>query len=277
MAEQKIVFNSSLPRSGSTLLQNILAQNPRFYCSPTSGLVALLDAARIPFTDSPTFKAQDAGVMAAGFRGFCRGGLTGFYAGITDKPVCVDKSRMWVLHYEWLNSFYPDPKILVCVRDLRAVLSSMEKLWRRARATDPGREADLSRYMARLTVANRVTHWLNSNPVGLGVLALVDAAERGVVPKLHVIRYEDLTANPKAAMQGVYRYLGEPEFDHDFDHVEQVTREDDAHHGVYGDHQIRSKVQPLQPDYWEVLGRDLSAQIVAANPQFYSTFYPGKR
>ena len=36
MDEPKIFFNSSLPRSGSTLLQNILAQNPRFHCSATS-------------------------------------------------------------------------------------------------------------------------------------------------------------------------------------------------------------------------------------------------
>ena len=39
-------FISGLPRSGSTLLQNILSQNPRFYCSPTSGLFDLLYNAR---------------------------------------------------------------------------------------------------------------------------------------------------------------------------------------------------------------------------------------
>ena len=39
---KKIFFNSSLPRSGSTLLQNLIAQNPEFYCTPTSGLGDLI-------------------------------------------------------------------------------------------------------------------------------------------------------------------------------------------------------------------------------------------
>src|SRR5688500_18398279 len=128
MEEKKIFFNSSLPRSGSTLLQNILAQNPRFYCSPTSGVITLLESARLAFVDGPPFKAQDPKAMQAGFRGLCRAALHGFYAGVTDKPLCVDKSRMWLLNYEWLEWFYPAPKILVCVRDLRDIVGSMEKL-----------------------------------------------------------------------------------------------------------------------------------------------------
>src|SRR4029434_2006075 len=75
MAEQRIVFNSSFPRSGSTLLQNILAQNPRFYCTPTSGVLNLLQGARTQFSTAPMFKAQDADLMRAGFLVFCRRGL----------------------------------------------------------------------------------------------------------------------------------------------------------------------------------------------------------
>lgn len=36
---QKIFYNSSLPRSGSTLLQNVFNQNPDMYATPTSGVV----------------------------------------------------------------------------------------------------------------------------------------------------------------------------------------------------------------------------------------------
>jgi len=42
----KIFFHCSLPRSGSTILQNILGQNPDFYVTPTSGLMELIYAAR---------------------------------------------------------------------------------------------------------------------------------------------------------------------------------------------------------------------------------------
>ena len=43
---QSIFFQSSLPRSGSTLFQNIVAQRPDFYATPTDGTLELLYAAR---------------------------------------------------------------------------------------------------------------------------------------------------------------------------------------------------------------------------------------
>ena len=90
---KNIFFQSSLPRSGSTLLQNILGQNPEFYVTPTSGVLELVFAARHNYSESLEFKAQDSVLMEEGFRGFCNGGLTGFYNSITDKPYVMDKSR----------------------------------------------------------------------------------------------------------------------------------------------------------------------------------------
>ena len=55
----KIFFQSSLPRAGSTLLQNILGQNPDFYVTPTSGVLELLYSARQNYTNDNAFKAQD--------------------------------------------------------------------------------------------------------------------------------------------------------------------------------------------------------------------------
>lgn len=114
---QKIVFNSSLPRSGSTLLLNILAQNPRFHCTPTSGLFEILYASREQLTKKPFFRAQDPEKMRLAFQGYCRGALRGFFEGSTERPVCVDKSRGWLPYYDWLCEIQPQPKILVCVRE----------------------------------------------------------------------------------------------------------------------------------------------------------------
>ena len=60
---EKLFFQSSLPRAGSTLLQNIMGQNPDFYVTPTSGVLELVYAARSNYSDSPEFKAQDADTM----------------------------------------------------------------------------------------------------------------------------------------------------------------------------------------------------------------------
>ena len=69
---ENIFYQSSLPRAGSTLLQNILAQNPDVYATPTSGVLELIFAARSNYTDSPEFKAQDAEVMKTAFQAFCK-------------------------------------------------------------------------------------------------------------------------------------------------------------------------------------------------------------
>ena len=55
--KQKLFFQSSLPRAGSTLLQNIVAHNPDFYSSPTSGLVDLMLGTRIGYNENPESKA----------------------------------------------------------------------------------------------------------------------------------------------------------------------------------------------------------------------------
>jgi sulfotransferase len=65
---QKIFYNSSMPRSGSTLLQNILGQNSDFYTTPTSGLFEMLSASRTIFTDGLEFKAQNEQQMLDGFK-----------------------------------------------------------------------------------------------------------------------------------------------------------------------------------------------------------------
>jgi hypothetical protein len=41
---KKVFYNSSMPRAGSTLIQNILGQNPDLYTTPTSGLFEMLAA-----------------------------------------------------------------------------------------------------------------------------------------------------------------------------------------------------------------------------------------
>jgi sulfotransferase len=52
---EKVFFQSSMPRSLSTTLQNLMGQNPDFYVTPTSGLLELWYGARANYTNSPEF------------------------------------------------------------------------------------------------------------------------------------------------------------------------------------------------------------------------------
>ncbi len=111
-----------MPRSGSTLLQNIFAQNPDFYATPTSGVLELVFAARGNYTNSPEFNAQDSELMKKGFLAFCQKGMQGYYEAITDKKYVIDKSRGWGIHYDFLNTIYPQPKIVCMVRNLSNIV-----------------------------------------------------------------------------------------------------------------------------------------------------------
>jgi len=263
----QVIFNSSFPRAGSTLLQNVMAQNPSMYCSQTSGLIELLYAARQNFTSLDEFKLKEPHYFDKAWNGFCRSGMEGFYGGLTDRQVVVDKSRGWIYYYDWLKQFYPNPKVLVCVRDLRAVLSSMEKLHRRnAHLSDLN---DNPAQMNFVTVDRRVARWMESPPVGLACERLKDAIQKGNHKKFFFVVYEKLMANPKAVMESVYNYLELPNYAHDFDNVQQVVTENDGVHGVYGDHNIRPKFEAVAPDWDVVLGPKLSSTIVERNGWFY--------
>ena len=267
---EKIFFQSSLPRAGSTLLQNILGQNPDFYVTPTSGVLELLFAARSNYTNDNAFKAQDTELMKKGWLNFCRQGVEGFFNGITDKKYVVDKSRGWGIHYNFLNSFYPEPKIVCMVRDLRSVYASMEKNFRKNQDKDSGIVNWAE--MKGTTTAKRVDHWAQTPPIGIAVERLKQMIDEGIDKNILFIRFEDLTSNPENEINKVYDFFGVERYQHDFNNVEQLTQEDDTVHGIFGDHTIRKEVKPIPDQYNEYLGEQLSNSIVNTYPWFYEYF-----
>ena len=178
----RIAFQSSLPRSGSTLFSNIVGQNPNFHVTPTSGLLDLLYVARGQFSRGEEFKAQERGEMERAFAGFCRGALEGYAAALTNKPWLLDKSRDWGVHYAFLNAFYPDPKIVCMLRDPVDILCSMERNYRKASLQDPGLVNHSE--MVNTSLEKRVDYWVVSTPVGL-------AMERLLVSSIRWLRQAD--------------------------------------------------------------------------------------
>jgi sulfotransferase len=56
---KRIYFLAGLPRSGFTLLANILAQHPQIYVTPTSGVVDMLVQVRNGWDRNDAFQAMD--------------------------------------------------------------------------------------------------------------------------------------------------------------------------------------------------------------------------
>ena len=199
---KQIFFQSSLPRSGSTLLQNILGQNTDFYVTPTSGLLELVYAARNNYSTSPEFKAQDAELMKKGFLSFCRSGMDGFFDAITDKPYVMDKSRGWGIHYGFLNNIYPNPKVVCMIRDPRDIITSMEKNFRKNQHMDSGVVNHAE--MKGTTTEKRIDIWVNSQPVGLAMERLQQMIKEGIDKNVLFIKFEDLSDEDKILYSKIY-------------------------------------------------------------------------
>jgi sulfotransferase len=269
MVEQ-IFFNSSLPRSGSTLLQNIIGQNPDFYVTPTSGVLELVFGARANYTNSPEFKAQDSESMKLAFRSFCRDGIFGFYNSLTNKKYVLDKSRGWGYYKDFLDFFYPNPKIICMIRDPRSIFSSMEKKHRSSPDKASFNVSDAE--MRNITTEQRIDSWANSQPVGLAFQRLYEIIRQNKDKNMFFIKYEELTENPLKELNRVYKYLDLPDYNHNLNYIEQITAEDDSVYGVFGDHKIKNSLEKTKPDYNEILGHNASKWIKNNYSWFYEYF-----
>ena len=98
-----IHFVAGLPRSGSTLLCNILLQNPAIYASGTSGIPEVLRGIRDGWELVSPFRAMTAADSRAALVGTLRGALHGYYDRI-ERPVVLDRSRAWPAYIEMLEA-----------------------------------------------------------------------------------------------------------------------------------------------------------------------------
>lgn len=245
---EKIIFNCSLPRSGSELLQVILSQNPDVYSSATSPLLDFQFLARKNM-DSPEVRSQDPALMAQAFNSMCGGMARTYYKSVTPKPIVIDKSRGWAHYFEWVAQWCPDPKMVCMVRDPRAVIWSFEKKYRENRhlPTGPDNPAEL----ACMTFFQRTHHWLNNQPFGLALLRLQDCFQKDIAKHIHHIRYEDLVTAPRETISEVAAFAGLPHHDYDFDNLEKTVQEDSSVFGVYGDHSVARSIDTSKVDEWK--------------------------
>jgi len=268
---QTIFYQSSLPRAGSTLLQNIIGQNPQFHVTPTSGMIDLMLGARIGYNQNQEAKAGDKKMWKDGFYAFCKGGINAYVANLTDRPYILDKNRNWAASYPLLANIYPNPKIIFLVRDLRCVFASMEKKFRANPDVEDGTVDNMN--LTGLTTQARVEKWATSHPIGHALPKLFQCILDKTAQKFLFIKYEDLCVNPKPQLDSIYDYFELPRFEHNFKHIPQITVEDDTVHGIYGDHIIRNTLEILPDDSKDILGEYTYEWIYENFKWYFDTFY----
>jgi len=260
-------FLSGLPRSGSTLLANILCQNPRFHVTPTSGLAHVLSIVRNQWDRIPEFLAAP---QPSAKKNVLYGILESFHLEFDIQTVVFDKSRAWPALIELVEELTGHPvKIVATVRDIPDILSSLEKLYRRdSRLIQPMGEAQAGPQMQ--TILGRCKFWSDSSQlVGSAFNTIKDAVDRGLRDRIHFVEFRDLTERPDKALANLYAWLDEEPFEHKFDDVQQTTKEEDRFHGFTDLHTIRPEVKPVKSDWRHVIGEAVGNQF--RNAEFWKT------
>ena len=253
---KKFFFISGLPRSGSTLLCNILAQNKDLYVSKaTSGCHDVLFGVRNQW--DKLLEHQAEGVDYNQLKRVLSSILNGYHS--TDKDLIVDKGRGWLSLIEMAEFILGyTPKIIVPVRNITEILSSFEKLWRNSTGSSQW-NFEQAEYIKSQTAEGRCDIWASGGqPVGLAYNRIKDAIGRGHKDKLLFLEFDHLTSYPKQALQMVYNYLELPYFEHNYNQVDQYTQEDDdGVHRIPNLHKIRPNIKAVPHDSLQILGNFL--------------------
>lgn len=182
-----------------------------------------------------------------------RGMLEGWYAD-TD-AVIFDKGRFWNHAAPLLHQLFPEAHLFVCVRDLRAILASIEKQHSKNPMIDEANTA------ADATLYTRADKLFSPNGlVGQQIMGVEDLLRRNL-PYVTVVQYETFVRQPQIILDRIYSAIGEPSFDHDFDHVENTATDVDGLYGHKFPHDGSGKIEP-KAESWQTHVPPDVAQVI---------------
>ena len=201
------VFLVGFPRSGTTLLQQMLASHP--------SVATLEEQENLRDAHGPLLLAPGAfdrwtTMTAAELSGFRRA-YWGRVEARMPRPepgrVYLDKLPLNLALLPLLQLLFPGAKIILLLRDPRDVILSCF----RNRFT-------MNAAMYRLLSLDAATHYYDA------VMGSAETARQRVPLALHVLRYEDLVADPRGESAGLLAFLGLARDDGVRRHAETASR-----------------------------------------------------
>ncbi|MBV8125907.1 MAG: sulfotransferase [Burkholderiaceae bacterium] len=268
----RFVGVAGLPRSGSTLLCQLLAEHPDVYCEGhSSPLCNSLLTLRRGISDDPFMLAQldsqfttSYGHLKTGMQGLLRG----WYADQMDAGVVVDKSRGWLQCLDLLLELAPEARLLVPIRELGQIYGSIESQHQKTVLLDfIDHFADLDRF-------NRADQlFAPSKAVGAplqSILAVQDFPQ-SIKDRLYFVKFEDLSLHPQDTMEKLYQWLGLSAHSVDPDRLNVRPHESDSYYRHKFLHAQRDRV--IVPARHDVPLR-VQELIHKAFAWYYDWFYP---
>ena len=267
----RFVGVAGLPRSGSTLLCQLLAEHPQIHSEGhSSPLCSALLRMRHGISDDDFFLAQldvDFDRTYAHLQAATRAFLRGWYHDC-DRELVIDKNRAWLRNFEYLLALEPDARLLVCARELGQVYGSVEAQHQRTILIDfPDHTANHDRY-------NRADALFAKDGVIGNPLRAIEAIQdlaKDVQQRIRIVKFERLAQDTATEMAEVFQWLGVPAQRIDPRNLSVRRHESDSHYRNKYPHRQYARVEP--PQRHAVPAR-IQGEIERTYAWYYDHIYP---
>ena len=269
---QQLHYCLGLPRTASTLIMNILNENPRIFTTGTCCMPYFVDACQQRSNEVSEFIALDKDVLNRSYINFLRQGMRGWFEAMTDKPIVFSKSRIWS---EWLPhtvAIDPNSKYLVILRDLRDIICSFDSLvWKYPQV--PNQTTYQEPFEKRMEMYCTDTQSLLGRP--LQVLPHIMEVAQKNPNNFFLCKHEHFNEQPRETLQQMYQWLGEPNFEHNLDNIpEPDYKENDSTYRSLVYHKTGTKLKKLEPRWPKIMTEEQSKAVIDNNRWYYEAFYP---
>ncbi len=264
-------FLTGFPRSGSTLLCNILAHHKDIAATPSSPLCHIIENNITQLTNDPFFLAQ---LDRNGEEVHARLGksLVSFSNTFSDygKKITVDKNRGWIFSIETVKYLFPNFKMIVTLRDPRYIYASIEKAHRKTPLIGFPDSTDKN------VIDNRASQlFADGGLIGRPFKGLQNLDFLPDLNKhLYFWRYEDFVADPQGSTDKVFQWLGAEKQTIDWNNLQQMTHESDSWYRMKFSHKIHKSVGKIE-DLSELAVSPIMLNTITTKFNwFYKKYYP---
>jgi sulfotransferase len=274
---QQLHYCLGLPRTASSLIMNILNENPRIFTTGTCCMPYFFDACHQRSNEVSEFIALDKDVLNKSYINFLRQGMRGWYEAMTDKPIVFSKSRIWSEFFPHTFAIDPNSKYLVVIRDLRDIICSFESLiWKHPQVKynlenrQPFYQEPFEKRMERYCTEgfSNLGRPLHNLP------HVMEVAQKNP-NSFFLCKHEHFNEQPRETLQQIYQWLGEPNFEHDFDNIPKPDYyEHDTCYRALVSHKTGTKLKKLEPRWPQIMSTKHSETVIKNNQWYYETFYP---
>lgn len=238
-----MIFLSSIPRSGSTLLASLLGQRSDTYVSPTSNLGDIMGAVVFSFHNNPATKAGQCGTDEL-YRTLKSVG-DAKYAD-RKESVIIDKGRMW-----------PDPQIM---KTMNTVLGEQPKIIATVR---PIAECIASFYIVDKGIDKgmNIKQWMKNSQLMDHLLRSYQNLKDGYEAQPEnfcLIEYNNLCDNPQGELDRISDFIGVERHTYN-SHIDQVEENDNAWN-IENLHILGSTIKKTGQNTKQILGNKIFEQ-----------------